>query len=63
LKWELKVEEFGFGDFLFGSNSFGFDERSAMKWFDEWVYDINYDTWTDIVCNYAIPNADCPIDE
>lgn len=42
-KYELKVAEWELLDFIFWDNLFENDEKSVMKWFNQFCYDINYD--------------------
>lgn len=38
----LRIAEWELYDFVFGENAFRNDEKSVMRWFDQWMYDVNY---------------------
>ena len=42
-KDELRTAEWEILDFCLWDNLFHNDEKSVMKWFNQWCYDINYD--------------------
>ena len=38
----LRIAEWELYDFVFGDNVFRNDEKSVMRWFNQWMYDVNY---------------------
>lgn len=38
----LQLAEWELYDYVFGDNSFRNDENSIMRWFNQWMYDVNY---------------------
>lgn len=38
----LRIAEWELYDFVFGDNVFQNDDESVMRWFNQWMYDVNY---------------------
>lgn len=38
----LKLAEWELYDYVFGSNEFKNDDITVMRWFNQWVFDVNY---------------------
>ena len=38
----LRIAEWELYNFVFGDNVFRNDEQSVMRWFNQWMYDLNY---------------------
>lgn len=38
----LRLAEWELYDYVFGNNTFGNNSTSVMRWFNQWMFDVNY---------------------
>lgn len=38
----LKIAQWELYDYIFGENEFRNDDASVMRWFNQWIFDVNY---------------------
>jgi hypothetical protein len=38
----LKIAAWEIYDYVFGKNEFKNDSKTAMRWFNQWIFDVNY---------------------